>query len=387
MSGRYKEPGLRDPETGEVDTREVLHRAKGWIAVLVSLVVLGGGLWWGGTKAFNAWNEFRQRDDYAGSTGVADVEVTIAKGSSMAKIGETLQAAGVVKDAKTFYKVATGRPDDVKKIQAGKFKMRTQISSDAAMDILRDPGRLIRNLMRLPEGQRLSQQVDVMSKAAKLPAADVEAALKNGKELGLPAWAGGKAEGFLFPDTYEIPDAPTAPGVAKLPVTQFTKIATEMDFVNRAKASPAQDPYRALIVASIIEREVFRDEDRAKVARVLYNRLEKKMKLELDSTVAYAVGKTGTVWTTPAERATDSPYNMYLDKNAGKLPPGPITSPSRKALEAAVAPEDGTWLFFVPVNLDSGETKFTSTLEEHNAAVAELQAWCTASPENRKKCA
>ena len=87
-----------------------------------------------------------------------------------------------------------------------------------------------------------------------------------------------------------------------------------------------------------------------------------------------------------AERALDSPYNTYHPSTAGKLTPGPISSPERSALEAALAPAEGDWLFFVTVDLDTGETKFTNTLDEHNAAVAELRAWCAASPENQKKC-
>lgn len=383
---RYKDPGIRDPETGKVDGKELRHRLKGWLAVLVSVAVLAGGLWFVGSKGWSAWNDFRERDDYASAAGLADVEVTIPKGANMATVGKILQEAGVVKDADTFRKVATGRPDDVKKVVAGRFTLRTEVSSDAALDMLLDPTRLIRNLLRLPEGQRLSAQLEVMAKASKLSVDDFKAALAKPQDLGLPAWAKDRPEGFFFPDTYELGETPAALGVMKMTVANFTKITNDMDFENAAKASPAKDPYTAVIVASILDREVFRDEDRPKVARVIYNRLEKKMKLELDSTVAYANNLTNTIWTSNANRNVDSPYNTYLDKNAGKLPPGPISAPSRKALEAAVAPADGSWLFFVPIDLETGETEFNDTLDQHNASLAKLQAWCTASDENRKKC-
>lgn len=384
---RYKDPGIRDPETGEIDPKELRHRAKGWIAVAVALAVVFGGVWFVGTKAWNAWDDFRQRVDYASTTGEADVEVTIPKGANMAQVGKVLQEANVVKDATTFRKVATGRPDDVKKIVYGRFKLRTLISSDAAMDMLLDPARQIRNLMRLPEGQRLTLQLEAMAKASKLPVEEFQAIAKNPKDLGLPAWAKNNAEGFLFPDTYELGEDPKAIDVMKIPVANFVKVAAELDFENAAAASPAKDPYSALIVASIIDREVFRDEDRAKVARVIYNRLEKKQPLQLDSTVAYANNLQNTVWTSGANREINSPYNTYLPANAGKLPPGPISAPSRKSLEAALAPADGPWLFFVPINLETGETEFNETLDQHNASLAKLQAWCTASDENRKKCA
>lgn len=383
---RYKDPGIRDPETGKIDPRELRHRAKGWIAVVVALAIVFGGLWFVGTKGWNAWNDFRQREDFVSSTGLADVEVTVPRGANMAQVGKLLQEAGVVKDATTFRKVATGRPDDVKKIVYGRFLLRTEISSDAAMDMLLDPARQIRNLMRLAEGQRLTLQLESMAKDSNLSVEKFEEVLADPGQLGLPAWAKGRAEGFFFPDTYELGEEPTALSVMKMTVANFNKVAGELDFENAAAASPAKDAYSALIVASILDREVFRDEDRPKVARVIYNRLAKKQKLELDSTVAYANNLSNTIWTSNANRSVDSPYNTYLDKNAGKLPPGPISAPSRKALEAALAPADGPWLFFVPIDLETGETEFNETLDQHNASLAKLQAWCTASDENRAKC-
>lgn len=383
---RHKDPGIRDPETGRIDGRELRHRAKGWVAVLIAFAVIFGGLWYVGNRGWNAWQDFRQREDYVSATGEADVEVTIPKGASIAEIGSLLQEAGVVKDATTFRKVANGRPDDAKKLVYGRFTLRTQISSDAAMDMLLDPARQIRNLMRLPEGQRLSLQLETMAAASRVPLEDFEAALEKPEDLGLPEWADERPEGFFFPDTYELGEEPTALGIMKMTVANFVKVTNAMEFEATAEESPAEDPYTAVIVASILDREVFRDEDRAKVARVIYNRLAKKQKLELDSTVAYANELTDTIWTSDAQRALDSPYNTYLDKNAGKLPPGPISAPSAKALEAAISPAEGKWLFFVPINLETGETEFNETLEQHNASLAKLQAWCTASDENRAKC-
>jgi len=136
-------------------------------------------------------------------------------------------------------------------------------------------------------------------------------------------------------------------------------------------------------VASIIEREVSRDEDRPKVARVIYNRLARGMRLEMDSTVHYIVNESGKVFTSAEQRNIDSPYNTYLKKG---LPPGPISAPGRKSLEAAVNPAEGDWLFFVAVNLDTGETEFNSDLNGHNASRDKLNQWCNASDENRAKC-
>jgi UPF0755 protein len=163
---------------------------------------------------------------------------------------------------------------------------------------------------------------------------------------------------------------------------RFRQVTTELDFEAAAEAN-GLTPLEALTVASIVEREVARPEDRPKVARVIYNRLAQDMRLQMDSTVHYASGERGSVWTSDEARASDSPYNTYKHKG---LPPGPIASPGAAALEAAVNPADGDWLFFVAVNLDTGETRFTSTAAEHQQAVDELHAWCEASEANRAKC-
>ncbi len=376
---RYREPGrLRDPETGKWDVGEVMHSARGWLAVIVALAVVGGGTWFVGNKVWDVWIDFRTQEDYIG-TGVADLQVTIPKGSTMAQIGQLFQDADVVKSAKTFQRYASTRPEEAAKVQAGKYKMRTELPAKAAFERLLDQANIVRTMMRLPEGQRLTEQVAAMASGSKVPAADFEAALAKPAELGLPAWANAKPEGFFFPDTYEVPENPTALGVLKLATARFNDVTTQMDFVNRAMASPSADPYRALVMASLLEREANREEDRLKVARVFYNRLAKGMPLQSDATVAYANNITGRVWTTEAERALDSPYNTYLVKNAGKLPPGPVSSPSRAAMDAALNPAEGDWLYFVPINLDTGETEFNTTLEGHNVSLAKLQNWCKTS--------
>lgn len=384
-----EDPALRGPEPGTWDRKEFWHLAKGWLAVLVAFgVLIAGGVFVGGRVA-EWWSQFRTADDYAGP-GVKDVVVAIPTGSSMNRIGQILQEAGVVKDAATFTRAARTRPDDAAQIQAGRYRLRTQIPAALALDMLLDPARLVRTRMQLPEGQRLSQQVVVMARVTKISQAEISRTLERSSaaQLGLPAWADPKrdklkAEGFLYPDTYEIPDQPTALGVIKIPTREFGAVAKELQFEAKARQTPVKDPYDALILASIIEREVSLDADRPKVARVIYNRLAKGMRLEMDSTTAYAVNKTGSVFTTDAERKSRSPYNTYRVKG---LPPGPIGAPSRKSLAAAVTPAAGDWLYFVGVNLDTGETLFAKTLAEHNVNKAKLQAWCKATPQNTKKC-
>ncbi|MFT4230984.1 MAG: endolytic transglycosylase MltG, partial [Microbacterium sp.] len=104
-----------------------------------------------------------------------------------------------------------------------------------------------------------------------------------------------------------------------------------------------------------------------------------------DATVAYGAGLEGTVWTTEEQRAdADNIYNTYVHEG---LPPGPISLPGEDAISAAMNPADGSWLYFVAVNLKTGETVFSTTYEEHLAAVQEMQDWCAASEENAAYCA
>jgi UPF0755 protein len=205
--------------------------------------------------------------------------------------------------------------------------------------------------------------------------------------MGLPTWAKNGAEGFIFPDTYELPDKPTAANVLKLATDQFNAVATDLNIEANASALN-YSPYQVLVMASIIEREAgINDEDRAKIARVFYNRLNTKLwpsgQLQSDATVAYANKITGRVTTTPAERQLKSPYNTYYVKG---LPVGPITSPSRKSIEAALHPADGDWLYFAVVNLDTGETEFNHDITGHNASVDKFRAWCNQNDETKKKC-
>lgn len=380
MSNRS--PGeIRDPETGKLDPREIWYKVRAALAVVLSLAILGGGGWYVFSKAQGAWLEYRTAEDYIGN-GVDPVQVTVVKGATLAQISDLLAAANVVKTAKAFDREAAANADS-KLIQVGKYNLRTQLPAKTALAMLLDPKNIVRNRITLKDGLRLSVQVAALAKATKIGEKDFNAQLKNWKKLGLPTWAKRGAEGFVFPDTYELPDKPTAASVLKLATGQFNTVADDLKLEDEATVL-GYSPYQVVVMASIIEKEAgTNDEDRAKIARVFYNRLTQGTKLESDATVAYANNITGRVFTTKAERELDSPYNTYLHKG---LPVGPITSPSRKSLDAALHPAEGDWLFFTVVNLDTGETLFANTLAEHQANGQKLQDWCTASQANRDKC-
>jgi peptidoglycan lytic transglycosylase G len=157
---------------------------------------------------------------------------------------------------------------------------------------------------------------------------------------------------------------------------QYNKVAAQLKLEQTARAKNL-DPYQAVIVASIVAAETNRTQDYPKVARVIYNRLAAGMRLQMDSTIHYVVGRDGGIFTSAAQRQIDSPYNTYKYKT---LPPGPINSPGMDTLKAALHPAAGSWLYFTLVNLDTGETAFASDGNQHAANVAKLKAWCTAHP-------
>ncbi len=384
MSNRY--PGeIRDPETGKLDPKEIWYKLRAAFAVLLSLGVLLGAGWFVYDRAQGLWMDYRTADDYIGE-GVAPVEVEIPKGATTTDIANILVQADVIKTTKAFTREAAANPDSAK-IAYGKYNLKTQLPAKVALSMLLDSKNMVHNRMTLRDGQRLSQAVTAMSKATGVPVKDFNKALKDWKKLGLPVWAKNGAEGFIFPDTYEIPDKPTATSVLKLTTAQFNTVANDLGIQDGATALDLT-PYEVLTMASVIEKEAgANDEDRAKIARVFYNRLDPQLwplqKLQSDATVAYANNITGRVFTTAEERAKKSAWNTYYVKG---LPKGPITSPSRKSMEAAIAPADGDWLYFTVVNLDTGETAFASTLADHQANQAKLQQWCTASQANRDKC-
>lgn len=368
---------IRDSETGRISGKEIWLRFRSAFAVLLSVGVLVGGAGFVATRVEQVWTEFRTAEDYVGE-GVAAVEVEIPKGTTLSQIADILVQYDVIKTAKAFDREAAANSDS-KNIQAGRYNLKTQLPAKVALSMLLDQDNMVRDWMTLAEGQRVDQTVAQMSAASGVTAKKLNAVLKKWKKLGLPKWAKKGAEGFLFPDTYELPSEPTASAVVKLATKQFTKVVKELDFADKAKELGIT-PYQAVIVASIIEKEVFREEDRAKVARVIYNRLEKGMTLGMDSTAIYASWKAGLETT---NYNLDSPYNTRVNKG---LPPTPINSPARAALEAAVNPEEGDWIYFVTVDMETGETEFSADEAGFQASKAKWQQWCAESEEHQKLC-
>ena len=363
---------MLDPEVKPSPAREIAHQGKGCLAVLLSLAVLVVGGYLVYDRASGLLAGFGEVPDYPGP-GKGSVTITVPEGAALDDIGGILVDNKVVKSTAAWSE-AVRSEERATSVQAGRYIMQTEMRAIDALSLLINPGESrVRAQFTVPEGLRLTAQVDALVKGTKIKKSAYEKALDKPEKLGLPSYAKNKPEGFLFPDTYELTGQATATSVLNQMTARFGDVADQVDLEGAAKRLD-RSPYDLVIVASIIEKEVRAEGDRAKVARVLYNRLEAGEPLGLDSTVIYAE-KLKTNTTTPKDRASTSKYNTYRYQG---LPPGPISAPGQAALEAAANPANGKWMYFVTVDFDTGETKFAETAAEHEKNVKEWQAWCRA---------
>lgn len=342
--------------------RVVETRRDGWrwllAPLLVSASVLLSGCGLGGPP------------DYSGA-GTGSVNVEVSNGQTIAQIGNTLKAADVVKSVDAWVKACKDSPAS-SRIGPGVYNMRLQMSADAAVARMLDPAARAGGSLLIREGLRASAVYEAASKATGLPVGDFEAAGKSGK-IGLPGYAGNNPEGFLFPATYELHPKDSAVTILKTMVDKWRQVTTKVALEKGAKAV-GKTPYEVMIIASLIQSEGHPD-DFTKVSRVIYNRLDPQTwgetygLLQLDATINYAKG-TSDIQLSSEDLKTDNDYNTYTRKG---LPPTPICNPGEAAIQAALNPADGPWLFYVTVNPDTGETKFTDDYDEFLVFKKEFQ--------------
>jgi len=339
------------------------------IVIVLALAVIGGGV----AVAYKALKPvvegFLESNDYPGP-GTGQIRVTVDQGAGGSAIAKTLAEQDVVKSSKAFIEAANNDPKSAG-IQPGVYEMKKQMKASDALSILVDPKNRLVTRVTIPEGLWATEIYAKLSKSSGIPVAQYTAAAKKVDELGLPPSAKGNLEGYLFPASYEFGPTATALDQLKQMVAESTK---RLD----ALGITPDRMERVVTVASLVEGEAQLDSDRPKVARVVENRLAAKMSLGFDSTVNYIFKKRGV----PTQEMLDS-SNPYNTRRFTGLPPGPISNPGESALEAAASPVAGPWLYFVTVNLDTGETKFAATYEEHQRNVAQFQKWCT---DNKGKC-
>lgn len=351
------------------------HRGLGCLAVLVAFAVLAGGAFLVYNVASGALKDVlgSPAADYHGS-GRGAVTVEVKDGDAASDIAQTLVSADVVKSTEAFTDAARDEPKSLG-IQVGFYQMKHKMSAAAALAVLVDPANVVQSAVTFPEGWTVKQIVARLAKKTDFSAKQYTKVLAHPARIGLPSYARGNPEGYLFPATYQIRPNATPRSILTMMVDRFKDSAHALHLASRAEAL-GYSPHDVTTVASLVQAEARLDRDFTKVSAVIYNRLTAKMALQFDSTVHYAVGRNGKVGTSDSDRGVDSPYNTY--KYAG-LPPAPIMAPGEQALRAALRPAKGTWLYFVTTNPATGKTKFATTYQDHLRHVAQFEAWCAQS--------
>ncbi|WP_371581631.1 endolytic transglycosylase MltG [Streptomyces sp. NBC_01314] len=340
-------------------------------ACLVVVMVFGGGLAGVSYYGYQFYqSRFAENPDYAGNGTNETVTIQVDKGEFGSAIGQKLKASGVIKSVDAFTAALAQNPDQ--SIQAGVYLLKKEMSAKSAIALMLDPKSQSNFTIR--EGLRNN---DVYAKIDKELGLDKgttkEVAEKKWASLGLPDWANDNddikdpLEGFLYPSTYPVAKGMKPEAVLKEMVDLAKAKYEELDLEDKAEDLKLESPLQVLTVASLVQAEGKYKRDFLKVARVVYNRLDKKNTetyglLDFDSTVNYLRGEsklaTGSV---NSLRQIEDPYNTYKIKG---LPPGPIGNPGEVAIKAALKPAKGDWYYFVSINPD--ETLFAVTNEEHN---------------------
>lgn len=299
------------------------------------------------------------------------VMVTVHPGTGTREIVGALQNAGIVGDqsAVLIWLAVTGRG---KSLKAGDYEFKSPISPVEALDKIQR-GDVATRRVTIPEGYNRYDVAETLAEKTGLGSRDRFLALTGDPTLVRDIDPdAGTLEGFLFPDTYEYTPRTTPEELIAMMVGRFRKVYTEMPEFSQVAATRRMTVHELVTLASMIEEEARVDEERPVIASVFYNRLAKNMRLASDPTFVYAAllanDYDGNV-NNPKHRSRLSPYNTYAFDG---LPPGPIANPGMKSIQAVLAPEDTQYLYFV-VNGTEGRHKFSRTVAEHEAAVAEYR--------------
>lgn len=373
-----------DDESGVHDLGGLIHddisrggarRKRRNPVLLVLLVVVVVAI--GATAFFlgkNLLSGFGTTPDYTGSGGT-EVQVRVNAGDSLSTIANSLQDADVVKSAKAFTN-ATKSNAQASSIQPGLYALKKQMKAKAALDLLLNPVSKLTKRVIIPEGLTVAQTLQKITDGTGVTVAALDAALKDVPNLGLPAWMPNKnliPEGLLGPGTYDFDPSETALEMVQELIATFQSTAASVN-LEQGAAAVGQTPYNVLIIASLIEREAKFDDERPKIARVIYNRLAINKPLQIDASTAYGVNKKGNELTKADLASTTNPYNTYT---IAALPPTPISGAGAASLKAALAPAVGNWIYYV-VNSADGHHFFTASDTEFAAAkqVCQANGWC-----------
>lgn len=348
-------------------------RRLGWLWALIAVLLIGGI----GATAVWVLFEDKVREvlgweipiDYEGTGNGTEVQIVIKSGDIGIDISRTLAAAGVTMTSEAFYKLLLAT-DPAPTFTPGTYKLQQEMSAESALAALQDPANHVTAKVTIPEGTKITKTLQLLADGTGVDLAEFETAAADLASFGIPAEAP-SLEGYLFPATYTFDPGLSAHDIlAQMVARAFQSLD--------AAGVAVEDRHRVLTMAALIQKEGGSTDDFYKVSRVFTNRINIGMLLQSDATVSYGSGGT-SISTTAAERADASNlYNTYVHPG---LPIGPIGAPGDAAIDAALHPIDGPWLYFVLINGETGETTFSETLAQHNAAVKVWQAWLREHPD------
>jgi UPF0755 protein len=325
-----------------------------FVLLIIVACVAAGGLFYRGVdqpfKGYDAPEQF----------------VEIPQGAGSVAISRRLADAGVVRDVNSF-RLALWLTGAGRRLQAGEYRFDHPVSArQVAEKIAR--GEVYVRPITFPEGLTVKQMAALYETKGFGTAQEFIDAAKNASLVSAVDPEATDLEGYLYPDTYKLPRRATADQLVARMTAAFMKALTP-ELIEKAEAR-GLTIRRLVTLASIVEKETGNPEERPQVAAVYANRLKINMGLQCDPTVIYALERAGryTGNLTRADLQVDSPYNTYRYPG---LPPGPIASPGRASLEAAAAPADVPYLYFVSKN--DGSHAFAATLDEHNRNVQQYQ--------------
>lgn len=344
------------------------------VALIIVLAIIGGAV----TAGFWAMNTYGDKineimgwgesKDWEPGLATGEALVTIREGDTGSPVSAALYEADVTKTESVFYDYLV-KEDPGFTFYPGVYTLQKKMTAAAALEALKDPANKMENSVGIGEGGTVESSLPTIADSIGIPLEDLKAAVSDPSVYGVEA---DSLEGWLFPAVYTFD-----------PDVDATQIIQRM--VDRTRKSldsagvTAGDEQRVLTIASIIQREG-RFDDFAKVSRVIQNRLDDGMKLQMDSTSQYGYGElhAGKLSTSKEAQHDDNPWNTYVHEG---LPKGPIANPSDAAIEAALHPADGPWFYFVTINPQTGETVFSVTYEDHLAAIETWKEWCSAHPD------
>ncbi|MCS3441264.1 endolytic transglycosylase MltG [Microbacterium phyllosphaerae] len=351
-------------------------RRTGCLVALIIVLAVIGGLVAGGVWAFNTYGDkisdalgWGEPADWEPGLAEGEVLVTIQDGDTGSPVSTALHEAGVTRTDEVFYDYLVKEGISVT-FYPGIYRLQEKMTAEAALEAIQNPANKLENSASVGEGATIESSLPGMAESLGMPLEDLQAAVDaDPATYGVDAQS---LEGWLFPAVYTFD-----PGVTATQVIQRMVDRTQESL--DAAGVPAEDAQRVLTIASIIQREGL-TADFPKVSRVIQNRLDIDMKLQMDSTAQYGYGSLheGVVSSSAEALEDDNAWNTYVHTG---LPVTPIASPSDAAIDAAMHPVDGPWLYFVTVNLATGETQFSVTYEEHLQGVEKWEKWCQENPD------